>query len=192
MKILSFTFHSQHEVPMKFKFRFIPALLVLFGISLPAFAQGNADAIISYRKNVMKAVGGNTGALFTIVKGGLGDYKDQMLYRAKALHESAQSIPAIYPEGTGTGKTRAKAEIWPQREAFIAVVDDMAKAAENLIRIAESGELRNFHRHSDPSANPAKTVTTNSAKDAEIPDSDSAGIVPFHRVGGSFSKNAKS
>ena len=30
---------------MKFKFRFIPALLVLFGISLPAFALGNADAL---------------------------------------------------------------------------------------------------------------------------------------------------
>ena len=74
---------------MKFKFRFIPVLLVLFCISLPAFAQGNADAIISYRKNVMKAVGGHTGALFTIVKGGLGDYKDQMLYHAKALHESS-------------------------------------------------------------------------------------------------------
>ena len=97
---------------MKFKFRFIPALLVLFGITLPVFAQGNADAIISYRKNVMKAVGGHTGALFTIVKGGLGDYKDQMLYHAKALHESARSIPAIYPEGTEKGKTRAKAEIW--------------------------------------------------------------------------------
>ena len=141
-----FTFHSLHKVPMKFKFRFVPALLVLFGISLPSFAQVNSDAIISYRKNVMKAVGGNTGALFTIVKGGLGDYKDQTLYHAKALHESAQSIPAIYPEGTGTGKTRAKAEIWTQREAFIAVVDDMAKAAENLIRIAESGELREFSK----------------------------------------------
>ena len=110
MKILLFTFHSQHEVPMKFKFRFIPALLVLFGISLPAFAQGNADAIISYRKNVMKAVGGHTGALFTIVKGGLGEYKDQMLYHAKALHESAKSIPAIYPLRDGdrknTGQSR--------------------------------------------------------------------------------------
>ena len=81
-----FTFHCQHEVPMKFKFRFIPALLVLFGISLPAFAQGNADAIISYRKNVMKAVGGHTGALFTIVKGGLGDYTNQMLYQIGRAH----------------------------------------------------------------------------------------------------------
>ena len=144
MKILPFTFHSQHEVPMKFKFRFIPALLVLFGISMPDFAQGHADAIISYRKNVMKAVGGHTGALFTIVKGGLGEYKDQMLYHAKALHESAKSIPAIYPERTGTGKTRAKTEIWTEREAFIAVADEMAKAAENLIRIAESGEIREF------------------------------------------------
>ena len=59
---------------MKFKFRFIPALLVLFGISLTAFVQGHSDAIISYPKNVMKAVGGHTGALFSIVKGGLGDY----------------------------------------------------------------------------------------------------------------------
>ena len=84
MKIYLFTFHSQHEVPMKFMFRFIPALLVLFFVSLPAFAQGNADAIISYRKNVMKAVGGHTGALFTMVKGGLGDYKDQMLYHAQS------------------------------------------------------------------------------------------------------------
>jgi len=52
--------------------------------------------------------------------------------------------------------------------------------------------LGSFPRHSDPSANPVKTATTNSAKDAEIPDSDSAGIVPLHRVGGGFSKNAKS
>ena len=61
-----FTFHSQHEVPMNFKFIFIPALLVLFGITMPAFAQGNADAIISYRKNVMKAVGGHTLSLIHI------------------------------------------------------------------------------------------------------------------------------
>ena len=56
----------------------------------------------------MKAVGGHTGALFTIVKGGLGDYKGQMLYHAKALHESAKSIPAIYPEGTGTGENKGQ------------------------------------------------------------------------------------
>ena len=62
----------------------------------------------------------------------------------EARDAAAKSIPAIYPEGTGTGKTRAKAEIWTEREAFIAVADEMAKAAENLIRIAESGELREF------------------------------------------------
>ena len=111
---------------------------------LTGLRQGNADAIINYRKNVMKAVGGHTGALFSFVKGGLGDYKDQMLYHAKALHESARSVPAIFPEGTEKGKTRAKAEIWTEREAFIAVADEMAKAAENLVRIAEAGELREF------------------------------------------------
>ena len=107
-------------------------------------AQGNSDSIISYRKNVMKAVGGHTGALFTIVKGSLDEYQDQMLYHARALHEAARSIPAMYPEGTEKGRTRAKAKIWYDREAFEAVVDDMTTAAENLVKIAESGNMSEF------------------------------------------------
>ena len=126
---------------MKFTIRNTVILLGLICITPAVYAQGSPDAVISYRKNVMKAVGGHTGALFTIAKGNLTEYQDQMLYHARALQEAALSIPAMYPEGTGEGKTRAKAEIWSEREAFEAVAGDMAKAAEKLVKIVEAGNL---------------------------------------------------
>ena len=128
------------KVLLRYMFIFFSFIIITSTIN----AQGNSDSIISYRKNVMKAVGGHTGALFTIVKRSLNEYQDQMLYHARALHEAAQSIPAMYPEGTGKGRTRAKAKIWSDREDFEDVANDMTKAAENLIKIAESGNMTEF------------------------------------------------
>ena len=129
---------------MKFTIRNTVILFGLICITSTVHAQGNSDAVISYRKNVMKAVGGHTGALFTIVKGNMTEYQDQMLYHARALHEAARSIPGLFSEGTGEGKTRAKAEIWSEREAFETVAGDMTKAAEKLVNIAETGNLSEF------------------------------------------------
>ena len=123
---------------------FLRNTLLLFGfifITSSIYAQGNPDSVISYRQNAMKAVGGHTGALFTILKGNLTEYQDQMLYHVRALYEAARSIPAMYPQGTGEGKTRAKAEIWSERETFETVAGDMMKAAEKLVKIVEAGNL---------------------------------------------------
>ncbi len=42
---------------------------VLLGILSGAAAQGGDEAVIKYRQNIMKGVGGHTGAIAQIVKG---------------------------------------------------------------------------------------------------------------------------
>ena len=117
-------------------------LLLLVAHSLSA--QDQPGAIISYRISVMKAIGGHTGALFSIVKGGLKEYQDLLLHHTRSIHEASRNVTRMFPQGTDSGKTRAKPEIWNKWKEFEKSAARMESESAKLVELAESGRFSEF------------------------------------------------
>lgn len=108
----------------------------------PSDAQ--MSEITKQRSGAMKAMGGNMKKLGAAVASG-----DNAAAAAAAteINKIAKVIPSVFPEGSGTGETRAKAEIWGNWADFIAKSDALDKASAKVIADANSGSLG-----SDPKA----------------------------------------
>ena len=129
-----------------YKFSVFSTLTVLFLLLVAPFlsAQDQAGAIIAYRKSVMKAIGGHTGALVSIVKGGLKEYQDNLLHHTRSIHEASRNVTRMFPQGTDSGKTRAKPEIWREWEAFGKAADELERESAKLVELAEAEKFREF------------------------------------------------
>ena len=131
---------------MMYKFPVFSTLTVLFLLLVvPSLsAQDQAGAIIAYRKSVMKAIGGHTGALISIVKGGLKEYQDNLLHHTRSIHEASKNVTRMFPQGTDSGKTRAKPEIWNEWKEFEKSAAGMERESAKLVELAESGKFSEF------------------------------------------------
>ena len=104
------------------------------------FAAENAAGVIKYRQKVMGSQSGHLGGIFAILKGGL-PYKGHIAEHARALSASSKIIADIFPEGTGEGKTDAKAVIWQKWDDYKAKAGDLGREAAKLEKIARSGSM---------------------------------------------------
>ena len=129
-----------------YKFSVFSTLTVLFLLlAAPSLsAQDQVGAIIAYRKSGMKAIGGHTGALVSIVKGGLKEYQDNLLHHTRSIHEASRTVTAMFPQGTDSGKTRAKLEIWNEWNKFEKLAAGMERESAKLVELAESGKFSEF------------------------------------------------
>jgi cytochrome c556 len=59
---------------------------------------------------------------------------------AKEMVAFAKTIPSLFPEGSGTGDTRALPTIWSDWAGFEKVAADHLEAVEELEAAAESGD----------------------------------------------------
>lgn len=108
-------------------------------------ADSEPDEVIKYRKNVMKAVGGNTSALVALVKGDV-DLKDSIPAIAKALAASSDANMVIAAfrqntDGQGNEKTTATAEIWSNWERFEKASREMERVSLEISDAAAAGNL---------------------------------------------------
>jgi cytochrome c556 len=110
-----------------------------FGIAAVR-AQDEAQGVIKYRQNVMKSHAAHFGAIGGIVKGQV-PYRDHVAVHAAAINGTSKMIPQIFPEGSGTGETRAKPEIWQQWSKFEQAAKKLQKETAKLVQIAESGDI---------------------------------------------------
>jgi cytochrome c556 len=94
---------------------------------------GSGD-VVADRQRLMKAVGANWGDIQAKAK---ANNIEAIAVNAETLAISAQHIPALFPEGSLTDKSKAKPEIWQKRAEFDA-------AAKNLE--TEAGKLRDAAR----------------------------------------------
>ena len=102
--------------------------LVLAGTAVVAQADQGA---IDYRQAVYSAIGGRMSAMAGIVKREV-PHTDDLAQHARAMAELAPLTLHLFPEGSGDGRTKAKAAIWEDAETFASRREDFIAAARNL------------------------------------------------------------
>lgn len=116
-----------------------PCLLILgCSIALVAIAQASSaeehdDGAIEYRQNVMRALGGHTGAMALILKGEGGAEKDLRLH-AQAVVALATVVPELFPVGSDAGRTNALPDIWLEPARFRQRLAELQRGVDQLKR----------------------------------------------------------
>ncbi len=115
----------------------LAAVVAVAGVALAVDAP---EDVIKYRQGIMKSHAAHIGAIGAVVKGEVS-YSGHVAAHARALESTASMLSDIFPEGSGAGKTRAKAEIWQDRMKFDAAVKAFQTATGELVKIADSGDM---------------------------------------------------
>jgi cytochrome c556 len=111
-------------------------------IALPASAQfRNADAAIKYRQSVMTVKNNHLGRLVAMGNG-------QVPFDAKVAAENADIVhmlsgntqfAAFMVEGSDKGNTRAKPEVWTEKDKWNAAIAKSQEDTTKLVAAAKSG-----------------------------------------------------
>ncbi len=117
----------------------VVALAVVAGSSL-AWAANEPANVIKYRKNLMKAVGGHIGQIAGVVKGEVS-FKGDVKANADAIVALLAATGKVFPEGSGEGDTKAKAEIWQDRAKFDAALESSLEKSKALAVAAGGGDM---------------------------------------------------
>ncbi|MCY4363403.1 MAG: cytochrome c [Gammaproteobacteria bacterium] len=104
-----------------------------------AAADTDVKGTIQYRQNYMNAISGHTGAIRRL-KDGRFTAEGHLQMHTEALARLARDIALLFPEGTGTGKTDAKPEIWEDWSDFEARAAESRQAAQALLDAVQSGD----------------------------------------------------
>ena len=107
-------------------------LIGFFGFSIAASAD-----IVFDRKAGFKANAASMQAIAAAIGG--GDYQT-VINQAATISSWAQKIPNYFPEGSGSGDTKARAEIWVNFNDFTALSKTNQRAANRLVLAAKSGD----------------------------------------------------
>lgn len=127
---------------VKFRPSLAVAALALLA-ALPAAAQyRNADAAIKYRQSAMSLQNNHMGRIFAMVNG-------QAPFDAKVMNENIEIVSllntraqfAAFIEGSDKGNTRAKPEIWIEKEKFSAAVAKSQSDVDKLVAAGKTGNL---------------------------------------------------
>jgi cytochrome c556 len=126
----------------KFRTRLALAAFALV-VALPASAQfRNADAAIKYRQSAMSIQGNHLARVFAMVNG-------QTPFDAKVAAENIEIIGLLnsrvqfsaFIDGSDKGNTRAKPEIWAEKDKFAAAVAKSQDDVNKLVAAGKSGNL---------------------------------------------------
>ena len=110
--------------------------------ALPAAAQyRNADAAIKYRQSAMSLQGNHLARVFAMANG-------QVPFDAKVAADNIEIIAVInrlqfaaFIDGSDKGNTRAKPEIWTEKDKFTAAIK---KSEEDVTKLAVAGKTGNL------------------------------------------------
>ncbi len=107
-------------------------LIGFLGFNMAATADVIFDRKAGFKANAvsMKAIAAAIGG---------GDYKT-VINQAATISSWAQKIPNYFPEGSGSGNTKARARIWVSFDDFKALSKANQTAANRLITAAKSGD----------------------------------------------------
>lgn len=128
--------------PKKFRSGLALAALALV-TALPAAAQyRNADAAIKYRQSAMSLQGNHLARIFAMANG-------QVPFDAKVANENIEIVSmlntraqfAAFIEGSDKGNTRAKPEIWVEKDKWNAAV---AKSQDDVNKLVAAGKTGNL------------------------------------------------
>ncbi len=124
------------------KSKLLLALLTV-AVAGSAVAQVKPEDAIKYRQSGYAFMGWNMGRIKANVEGQYN--KDEVIKAANAIQAIANSgMGALYLPGTDKGKgweeTRAKAEIWTDKEKMGKVAGDFGREANEMAKVAATGD----------------------------------------------------
>jgi len=124
------------------KSKLLLALLTV-AVAGSAVAQVKPEDAIKYRQSGYAFMGWNMVRIKTNVEGQYN--KDEVIKAANAIQAVANSgMGALYLPGTDKGKgweeTRAKAEIWTDKEKMGKVATDFVREANEMAKVAATGD----------------------------------------------------
>ncbi len=120
-----------------------------------AVPQENSSTIISERQNSMREMNRNLKAMAAVVLEPSADpaeFRKRLEEHARAIKAISRSIPEMFPEGSGATGTRAKSEIWEDREAFenkARVLNQELDAFAEAATRGDSEALRSIYKRFD-------------------------------------------
>jgi cytochrome c556 len=129
-------------------------LLFVLLIAVPALAADNAADVVKYRQSVMKAIGAHMTSMSLVVKKQISD-RSQLAAHAAAVRDLSGGIPAFFPRGTGSDKTRtaAKIEIWQRAAEFQTASTKLQRESAALTDEAKRGDAKAFDAQFEKVAN---------------------------------------
>jgi len=123
----------------------LPLALLLAPVGLAATPA--PAHVAKYRHTLMEAIGEHYGALMMIVKGET-DRKQDAVAHAKAIADMAHMADGLFPAGSGPGpgvETKAKPEIWTDKEKFAAAMKRFGTEADKLVTVASMNDAGAFN-----------------------------------------------
>ena len=97
------------------------AIGIAAGCASKSMSKGSGD-VVAERQRLMKSMGANWMDIQAKAKAG---NIEAISVNAETMARYSHEIPALFPEGSGTDKSKAKPEIWEKWDEF-------AKASKNL------------------------------------------------------------
>lgn len=124
------------------------ATVIAVGVAFSTAGTSPSDAqmsdITKERKAAMKSMGGNIKKLGGAVAGG---DSAAAAAAANAINAVASRLPSLFPEGSGSGETLAKPEIWQDFTDFRVKANALETATAKVVAAAATDSLG-----SDPKA----------------------------------------
>lgn len=121
--------------------RLLVAALACLATSLPATAQWQKpEDAIKYRQGAMTLQGHHLGRVFAMASG-------KVPFDAKVAAEQIEIVAllnrlqfAAFIDGSDNGNSKARPEVWSEKEKFAAAV---AKSQEDVLKLAAAGKTGN-------------------------------------------------
>lgn len=116
-----------------------PALALTL-IAGAALSHQGATGIVLERMEAMTALSDAMKIAVPMARGETAHDGPALAAAAAEMAEIARQIPGHFPEGSGGHPSEAAPSIWETPAAFEALAGDLARSAEALARMAQSGE----------------------------------------------------
>lgn len=102
---------------------------VAAGCATQSASKTGSGDVVADRQRLMKSVGANWADIQAKAKAG---NIESVAVNAEALALYSQHIPALFPAGSGTEKSKAKPEVWQKWPEFEAAAKNLEVQAEKL------------------------------------------------------------
>ncbi len=113
------------------------------GLAGQSLAAGSPENLVKYRQAVMKAIGGHTAAIASVVKGETS-YGAHVANHARGIKDMSLIVQDVFPPESGPDSfkdTRALPKIWAEPAKFQEAVTAFQSAAAKFAEVAEGGDM---------------------------------------------------
>ncbi|HET9923393.1 MAG TPA: cytochrome c [Methylomirabilota bacterium] len=102
---------------------------IVAGCAGKSMSQGGSGDVVADRQRVMKLQGASWADIQAKAKAG---NIEAIAVNAETLAMTARQIPALFPEGSLTDKSKAKPDVWQKWPEFQAAAKNLEAQAEKL------------------------------------------------------------